>query len=87
MHYKIDARAQVAESVERFIKFVVDKKTHEILGVHIIGSDASNTISEAALIAKLAVTLEQLADTIHPHPSLSEGMGILAKQMLAKINR
>ncbi len=85
--YKIDARAQVAESAEGFIKFVVDKKTHEILGVHIIGPDASNIISEAALIVKLAVTLEQLVDTIHPHPSLSEGMGILAKQMLAKITR
>ncbi len=84
--YKMDARAQISEKVQGFIKFIVDKAAHKILGVHIIGPDASNTISEAALIVKLGVSLEQVADTIHPHPSLSEEMGILAKQMLAKIN-
>ena len=83
--YKIDARAQIAEGAQGFIKFIVDKKTQKILGVHIIGPDASNLISEAALIVKLGATLQQLADTIHPHPSLSEGMGILAKQMLAQL--
>ncbi len=83
--YRIDARAQIAGEAEGFIKFIADKKTHKILGVHIIGPDASSTISEAALIVKLGISLEQLSDVIHPHPSLSEGFGILAKQMLAQL--
>lgn len=84
--YKIDARAQIAESATGFIKFVVDRETHKILGVHIIGPDASNLISEGAILVKLGLKLEDVAETIHPHPSLSEGMGILAKQILAQIN-
>ncbi len=82
--YQMDARAQIAASAEGFIKLVVEKTTGKILGVHMIGPDASNLISEAAVLVSSGATLKDLAGTVHPHPSLSEGMVVLARQMLAK---
>ena len=82
--YKMDARAQIAASAEGFIKLVVEKTTGKILGVHMIGPDASNLISEAAVLVNSGATLKDLAGTIHPHPSLSEGLLVLGRQMLAK---
>jgi dihydrolipoamide dehydrogenase len=82
--YKMDARAQIAASTEGFIKLVAEKTSGKILGVHIIGPDASNLISEAAVLVNSGVTLKKLADTVHPHPSLSEGILVLGRQMLAE---
>jgi len=52
-----------------------DKKHGEILGVHIIGPHATELIAEAVLATELEATVEELAHTIHPHPTVSEGMG------------
>jgi len=51
---------------------LVDAQTDEILGVHIIGSDASDLIAEAALAMEFRASAEDVARTCHPHPSLSE---------------
>jgi len=45
-----------------------------VLGVHIIGPEASDLISEAALAVEMGATLEDLAFTIHPHPTLPEAI-------------
>ena len=63
------------EQTEGMIKIVADKKYGEILGVHIIGPHATELIAEAVLAMELEVTVEELAHTIHPHPTLSEGIG------------
>lgn len=57
-----------------FVKIIADAKTHIVLGVHIVGPEASNLISEAALAIEMAATLEDMALTIHPHPTLGETM-------------
>ncbi|MFC1919550.1 dihydrolipoyl dehydrogenase, partial [Chloroflexota bacterium] len=53
-------------------KVVADAKHGEILGVHIIGPGASELIAEAVLAIQLEATVEDLASTIHAHPTLSE---------------
>jgi len=51
---------------------VSDQKYGEILGVHLIGPHATDMIAEAAVAMESEATVEELAHSIHPHPSLSE---------------
>ncbi|AYO30907.1 dihydrolipoyl dehydrogenase [Biomaibacter acetigenes] len=57
-----------------FVKIISDSKYNEILGVHILGPNATELAAEAALAIKLECTAEELADTIHAHPTLSEAV-------------
>jgi dihydrolipoyl dehydrogenase len=66
-------RAQTYGSTDGLIKIVADKKYGEILGVHIIGPSASDLIPEGVLALQLEATLEDIANTIHAHPTLGEG--------------
>lgn len=59
---------------EGFIKVIYDEKFGEMLGCHIIGAEATNLISEAAIARKLETTWHEVLQTIHPHPTLSEGI-------------
>jgi len=65
-------KAMALNETEGFVKVVADKKTKQILGVHIVGPEASTMISEAALSLEMAAFLEDVNLTIHPHPTLGE---------------
>jgi dihydrolipoamide dehydrogenase len=67
-------RALLAGETEGFVKIVADKGSDLVLGVHIVGADASDMISEAALAIEMGATLEDIAFTIHPHPTLPESI-------------
>ena len=67
-------RALLAGESEGFVKIVADKKSELVLGVHIIGPEASDMISEAALAVEMGATLEDIGFTIHPHPTLPEAI-------------
>lgn len=64
------------------VKVVADKKSRRILGVQIIGPEASDLIAEAALAVKHHLTVEQLAGTIHAHPTLAESLHEAAEGIL-----
>ena len=66
-------RAQTYGSTDGLIKVVADRKYGEVLGVHIIGPSASDLIPEGVLALQLEATLEDVANTIHTHPTLGEG--------------
>jgi dihydrolipoamide dehydrogenase len=55
-----------------FVKIIGAAKTGLLLGVHIVGVEASNLISEAALALEMGAHVEDLALTVHPHPTLPE---------------
>jgi len=57
---------------EGFAKVLTSPPYGEIVGAHVIGADAANIIAEMALALKLEATAEEVADTIHAHPSISE---------------
>lgn len=59
---------------EGFIKVIIDQEVGEVLGVHIIHAEASELISEAAVIRSHEGIAASVVDTIHPHPTLSESM-------------
>jgi dihydrolipoyl dehydrogenase len=72
--FKASGRAMTLNAVEGFVKTVADADTNRILGVSIVGRDASEMISEAALAIEMGAFLDDLSQTIHPHPTLSEGL-------------
>lgn len=67
-------RALSAGEGEGFVKIVSKEEDGLVLGVQIVGPEASNLISEAALAIEMGATVEDVALTIHPHPTLSEGI-------------
>jgi len=67
-------RARAMGDTQGLIKIIGDKNTDQILGVHIIGPSASELISEAVVAMEAELSTEDLARTIHGHPSLAEGM-------------
>lgn len=72
--FSVLGRAMSLGETEGFCKIVSDKATRRVLGVHICGPNASDLISEAALALEMGATAEDLALTIHPHPTLGEAM-------------
>lgn len=72
--FAANGRAVSLMETDGFVKVIADAKTHVVLGVHIVGPEASNLISEAALAIEMGARLEDLALTIHPHPTLGETM-------------
>lgn len=85
--YKIDAAAQVVGNPFGILKYVVDKKTMRILGIHILQNSAATLSGEAALIVANHLTLMDVAQTIHPHPTLTEAFGALAYKMMEQIKK
>jgi dihydrolipoamide dehydrogenase len=67
-------RALAAGEAEGFVKVVAEASSGRVLGVQIVGPDASNLISEAALAIEMGATIEDVALTIHPHPTLPEAL-------------
>lgn len=59
---------------EGFVKVIADKKTGKLVGCHIIGANATEIISEAAIVMQAGGTLENIAETIHAHPTVSEAV-------------
>jgi dihydrolipoamide dehydrogenase len=70
--FKANSRARCTGEDEGFVKILGDAATHRLLGVHIVGPHASELIAEAVLAIHLKATVDQLADTSHAHPTLSE---------------
>lgn len=71
---RANGRAMVMGDTRGFVKILADKTTDEILGIHIIGGNATELIGECALAIRMECTLEELADTIHAHPTVSESI-------------
>src|SRR5262245_20756009 len=57
-----------------FVKIVADARTDEVLGVHMVGPDVTELIAEAALAIEMGATTEDVARTIHAHPTLPEAV-------------
>ena len=73
--FKAIGKAIVKGDTDGFIKIIADSNTDDVLGVHMIGPNVTELISEAALALVLNATPWELSKTIHPHPSLSEVIG------------
>ncbi len=72
--FKANSRARCMGDDDGFVKIIAEASARRILGVHILGPHASELIAEAVLAVKLGATADQLADTCHAHPTLSESL-------------
>jgi dihydrolipoamide dehydrogenase len=72
--FAASGKAVAANHPEGFVKIIVGEKYGEILGAHIIGSDATELITEYGLGMKLEATVDEIHGTIHAHPTMSEAL-------------
>ena len=75
-------KANISGHTDGFVKIVADAESKQVLGLHIIGEHACDLIAEGTLALHKAASLEDIASTIHPHPSLSESVAEAAHHAL-----
>ncbi|GAB4405631.1 MAG: dihydrolipoyl dehydrogenase [Thermodesulfovibrionales bacterium] len=75
-HFQFRAlgKAHAMGEITGLIKIIADAKTERIIGGHIIGPHASDLIHEVALAMRAGLKVKEIAETIHAHPTLSEGI-------------
>jgi dihydrolipoamide dehydrogenase len=69
-----NAKAAIIGKKRGFVKFVVDAKHGEILGVHIVGPNATDLLAEPAYAMAMETTIQDIATTVHAHPTLYEAI-------------
>jgi len=81
-YYKNTGMGAALEEKEGFAKILADRRTHRILGCHIIGPEASSIIHEAVVAMKANLPAEILAKTVHIHPAMSEVVQRAARSII-----
>ncbi|MEC0233783.1 dihydrolipoyl dehydrogenase [Paenibacillus kribbensis] len=84
--FTINGRALALRAAEGFIKIVAAQGSGTVLGAQIVGVEASTLISELALAIEMGATVEDLALTIHPHPTLGEVIMEAAENAVRKMD-
>ena len=72
--YMASGKASAAGATEGFVKVIYDAKYGEFLGCHMIGMNVTENIAEAVVARKLETTAHEILNTVHPHPTMSEGL-------------
>ncbi len=87
MPMSIDAKAMITNETLGMIKIVADKKSEKIIGVHFLADHADTLIGEAVMMVSGDMTLAQVAEAIHPHPTQTEMFGEMARRLLSRLRR
>jgi dihydrolipoamide dehydrogenase len=72
--FRANGKALAINDYDGFVKIISDARYDQILGVHMVGPHVTDMIAEGAGMIRLETTTEELAHTIHPHPTLSEAI-------------
>lgn len=83
----IDVRAMITGERHGLIKIVADKASHRVIGVHLLADHTDTLIGEAVMMVSGEMTLEQVGNAIHPHPTQTELFGDLARRLLSRLRR
>ena len=83
----IDAKAMINNETHGMIKMVADKATQRVIGVHFLADHADTLIGEAVMMVSANMTLEQVGEAIHPHPTQTELFGDMARRLLSRLRR
>lgn len=73
-HYRALGKAHAAGEITGFFKILADAATDRVLGAHIMGAHASDLIHEVVLAMKAGLKAKDIAETVHAHPTFSEGI-------------
>ncbi|KAL0634581.1 dihydrolipoamide dehydrogenase precursor [Maublancomyces gigas] len=82
--FSANSRAKTNLDTEGMVKFITDKETDRILGIHIIGPNAGEMIAEGVLALEYGASAEDIARTSHAHPTLSEAFKEAAMAAFSK---
>ena len=80
--FTANSKAKIIGEANGLVKYVVDAKYDELLGVHIVGPKATELIVEGCAALELEATSESIAKTIHAHPTLSEALMEAAEDVM-----
>lgn len=80
--WQASGRAQAVGAANGMTQWVIDPQTDRVLGAGIVGAGAGELISEAVLAIEMGCTARDVAESIHPHPTLSETLGFAAEVYL-----
>ena len=83
----IDAKAMINNERHGMIKLVADKASQRIVGVHLLADHADTLVGEAVMMVSGNMTLEQVGNAIHPHPTQTELFGELARRLASRLRR
>jgi len=72
--FRVHGKAIAAGETEGFVKLIFDSKYGELLGAHIVGSEATELIAELGMAKTLEATKEEIIRTVHAHPTLAEAI-------------
>ena len=72
--FAVSGRALAAGETDGFVKLIFDAKVGELLGVHMVGENVTELLSELVLARKLEATESEIIEAMHPHPTLSEAI-------------
>jgi len=73
--FQADGKALIRGESEGFVKVIADAKTDEVLGVHMVGGNVTDLISEASVGMLLEARAWEIGSAVHPHPTLAEAVG------------
>ncbi len=82
--FSISGRAMAIDETTGFVKVIIDKADNRVLGIHVVGPEASDLISEGALAIEMGAYAEDIALTVHPHPTLGEAVMEATKHALGE---
>lgn len=83
--FSANGRARTMGDVSGFVKFVCDATTHEILGCHMVGPNASELIASLVVAMEFRASAEDIGETVHAHPTLSEAVKEAALAALGRV--
>jgi dihydrolipoamide dehydrogenase len=82
--FSASGKGSAAGATEGFVKVIFDAKYGELLGTHMIGYNVTEMIAESVVARKLETTWQEIMDSIHPHPTMSEGFKIAVEVALGE---
>ncbi|NJD53342.1 MAG: mercury(II) reductase [Candidatus Methanoperedens sp.] len=80
-------KAILAKDTRGLIKMVIDERTERVLGVHILASLAADMIHEGVLAVKYGMTIDDIMDTVHVFPTMTEAVRLVAKSFRKDISK
>jgi len=74
-NFAANSKARILGEIQGWGKTVYDGDTGRILGVHVVGPEATDLIGEACVLVSQGITIDALSKIVHPHPTLNEVFG------------
>ena len=87
LSFELVPKAAIINDTRGLIKIVADNETHKVQGIHILGPEAADLIHEATMIVKNKMTLEEVIDTTHVFPTLSESIKLAAQNFFRDVSK